>query len=109
MAELNTVCISTDKYDRLKEDSFLLKQSETTIDNLLQYQERLEQAVIEYIAKQTEYGRCGWMLREEFGPLVNIMNLHAYDWSKHRPNPITSDDDECEELIEEIQEGESDD
>ena len=85
MAELNTVCISTDRYNSLFEDSIELKQAESTIHNLMLYNERLEAAIIDYIAKETHCGEYDWKLRGEFADLISILNLHEYDWAQHKP------------------------
>lgn len=111
MAELNTVCISTKEYRDLLLESFNLEPAQTTIENLMQYNERLEKAIIECIARESEYGRCYWMLKDKgrFGKIVSILNLEGYDWESLCPDPITGAiDDGCEELIEEIKEGEQD-
>lgn len=86
MSELNTVCISTKEYRDLLLESFNLEQAQTTIENLMQYNERLEKAVIETLAKRCEYGESMYMLDSEpESKLVSILCLHEYDWAKHKP------------------------
>lgn len=98
MSELNTVCISTDKYDSLMQDRFLLKQSESTIDNLLQYTEKLEAAIFDLIKIDSNFGEHTWKFKKggKFERLISVLNAHDVDWSEGKP------DEEIEELLEEI-------
>lgn len=91
MAE-EIVTISISRYDKLKEDSFALEQAESTIHNLMAFNERLEKAVIEHIAEATRGGKYDWKLNSEFADLISILNLHEYDWSKHYSEEMEEDE-----------------
>lgn len=103
--EIGMVCISTDRYDALMEDRFALQQTDSQIHNLMEYQERIEKAIINHIAVDTDYGRYSWRLQPngEWYDLISILNLHDFDWESLRPQ-----EDECAELLEEINESEAD-
>lgn len=99
MSELNTVCISTQEYKDLLNDSFELEQAQNVETNLVNYIDRLEAAVIEYIKKESHYGIYDWKLTGEFKEIISILNAEGYDWSKGKP------EEDTEELIVEIDEG----
>lgn len=99
MSELNTVCISTDKYDHLMQCKFESEVNEAAVNGLTNYIERLEKVVIDYIKKASNHGAYDWKLREEFGDIITVMNAHNIDWTEDKPEA------ETEELIVEIDEG----
>lgn len=68
-----------------------LEAAQVLQENLLDYQERLEKAIIRLIAAESNYGKYGWILREKFSDLVSIMDLWEYDFSKLEPEPTTTE------------------
>lgn len=83
----NVVILTLDKYEKLLFDSFELEQARSIQENLISYNERIENAIIPWIAKEIGYGKYTWKINDEphIKNLISVLNLHECDWSKYRP------------------------
>lgn len=93
MADVNTVTIDLVKYDHLKRCEFEAEEAHNQVANMVDYLDRVEKVIFDYIKKETEYGEYTYLLKDKFADIISVLNAHEVDWSEGKPQEEGEDGD----------------